>query len=191
MSQTASNTSAAKPRATGSIYRAPVTETAPTSADSILDPAKFICLGYVSEDGVTNSNSRESEALKAWGGDTVLTIQTDYTDTFNFKLIEVLNKDVLGTIYGVNNVTGSDLSTGISVKANSDEPTQYMWVIDMIMNNDVLKRIVIPRGKISEVGDTTYSSSDLVAYDTTITAVPDSAGNTHYEYIKAHPVVTT
>lgn len=191
MAQTASYTSAAKPRATGSIYRAPITATAPTSADSTLDPSVFTCLGYVSEDGVTNSNSRESEALKAWGGDTVLTIQTDYTDTFNFSLIEVLNKDVLGTIYGENKVSGSDLATGISVAASSQEPTQYMWVIDMIMNNDVLNRIVIPLGKISEVGDTTYSSEELVAYDVTVTAVPDSNGNTHYEYKKARPVITT
>ena len=191
MAQTTSYTSAAKPRAAGAIYRAPVNTTAPTSADSTLDTTKFVCLGYVSEDGVTNSNSRESEALKAWGGDTVLTIQTDYTDTFNFKLIEVLNSDVLKTIYGEDNVSGTDLATGISVQANSKEPTQYMWVIDMIMNNDALKRIVIPKGKVSEVGDTTYSSDELVAYDTTITAVPDNSGNTHYEYIKAAPVVTT
>lgn len=190
MSQTASYTSAAKPRPTGSIYRAPITATAPTSADSVLG-ADFTCLGYVSEDGVTNSNSRESEALKAWGGDTVLTIQTDYTDTFNFSLIEVLNKDVLGTIYGENKVSGSSLDSGISVAASSQEPTQYMWVIDMIMNNDVLNRIVIPLGKISEVGDTTYSSEELVAYDVTVTAVPDSSGNTHYEYKKKRPVITT
>lgn len=191
MAQNTSYTSAAKPKATGAIYRAPVNTAVPTSADSTLDPTKFTCLGYVSEDGVTNSNSRESEALKAWGGDTVLTIQTDYTDTFNFKLIEVLNSEVLKTVYGESNVSGSDLSTGISVQANSKEPIQYLWVIDMIMNNDALKRIVIPRGKVSEVGDTTYSSSELIAYDTTITAVPDASGNTHYEYIKAAPIVTT
>ncbi len=190
MAQNTAYTSAAKPRAAGAIYRAPVNTTAPITADSTLS-ADFVCLGYVSEDGVTNSNSRESEALKAWGGDTVLTIQTDYTDTFSFSLIEVLNSDVLKTIYGENNVSGSDINTGISVHANSDEPTQYMWVIDMIMNNNALKRIVIPRGKVSEVGDTTYSSSELVAYETTITAVPDTSGNTHYEYIKAAPVVTT
>lgn len=190
MSTTANYTSAAKPRAAGSIYRAPKGTTLPTSADSVLDTAVFTCLGYIGEDGITNSNSRESEALKAWGGDTVLTIQTDYTDTFNFKLIEVLNKDVLGTVYGENNVTGTDLASGISVSANSQEPTAFSWVIDMIMNDDTLNRIVIPDGKISEMGDTSYSTSELVAYDVTVTAFPDSSNNTHYEYKKKNPVVT-
>lgn len=189
MAQTASYVSAAKPRAAGAIYRAPKTATIPTSADESLS-ADYVCLGYVSEDGITNSNSRESDSFKAWGGDTVLTNQTSYTDTFNFKLLEVLNADVLGTVFGESNVTGSDLSTGISVKANSNELTQYIWIFDMIMNDDTLNRIVVPDGKISEVGDTTYAGSDLVAYDVTVTAFPDSLGNTHYEYKKTAPIVT-
>ena len=191
MSQTANFTSAAKPRAAGSIYRAARTETAPTSADSTLDPAKFTCLGYIGEDGVINSNTRTSEALKAWGGDTVLTVQTDYTDTFQFKLIEVLNKDVLETVYGSDNVSGTNLASGLAVQANSGEPTAYMWVIDMIMNDDTLNRIVIPDGKISDMAEVNYTASDLVAYDVTVTAVPDSSNNTHYEYKKTRPVVTT
>lgn len=190
MANNASNVTAAKPGASGAIYRAAKTETAPTSADSTLDPTKFTCLGYISEDGITNSNARESDSFKAWGGDTVLTNQTSYTDTFNFKLLEVLNADVLGTVFGETNVTGSSLATGISVQANSKELTEYMWVIDMIMRDDTLNRIVIPAGKISEVGDTTYAGSDLVAYDVTVTAFPDTSGNTHYEYKKTAPVTT-
>lgn len=191
MANTASYTSAAKPSISGAIYRAPKTATIPTAADSALDTSVYKCLGYISEDGITNSNSRESDSFKAWGGDTVLTNQTSYTDTFNFKLLEVLNSDVLATVYGEDNITGSDLATGISVKANSKELANYIWVIDMIMNNDTLNRVVIPDGKISEVGDTTYSGSDLVAYDVTVTAFPDASGNTHYEYKKTKPVVTT
>lgn len=190
MANTASYTSAAKPSISGAIYRAAKNATLPTTADSTLDPAVFTCLGYVSEDGITNSNSRESDSFKAWGGDTVLTNQTGYTDTFNFKLLEVLNKDVLATVFGEDNVTGTDLATGLSVKANSKEAKNYVWVIDMIMNNDTLNRVVIPDGKISEVGDTTYSGSDLVAYDVTVTAFPDGSGNTHYEYKKTKPVVS-
>lgn len=189
MANNANNVTAAKPGASGAIYRAPKNTTAPTSADSSLGAA-FTCLGYISEDGITNSNSRESDTFKAWGGDTVLTNQTSYTDTFNFKLLEVLNADVLGTVFGESNVTGSSLASGISVQANSKELTEYMWVIDMIMRDDTLNRIVIPAGKISEVGDTTYAGSDLVAYDVTVTAFPDTNGNTHYEYKKAAPVTT-
>ena len=191
MANTASYASAAKPNITGCIYRAPKTATIPTAADSSLNTTDYKCLGYIGEDGITNSNSRESDTFKAFGGDVILTNQTSYTDTFNFKLLEVLNSDVLGTVYGEANVTGSDLATGISVQANSGELTNYIWVIDLIMNGDTLNRIVIPDGKISEVGDTVYSGSDLVAYDVTVTAFPDSDGNTHYEYKKTKPVVTT
>lgn len=190
MSQTANYTSAAKPTPSGSIYRAPKGTTLPTTADSVLDPAVFTCLGYISEDGITNSDNKTSEDKKAFGGDTVLTIQTDHTDKFKFKFIEVLNKDVLATVRGENNVSG-DLATGLSVKSNGDEPTPYVWIIDLIMNDDTMNRKVIPDGKISEQGDTVYSSKDLVAYDVTITAIPDSYGNTHYDYYKKRPVVTT
>lgn len=182
-----SNVSAAKPNISGAIYRAPLTASLPTTADESL--VGFTCLGYISEDGITNSNSRESDEFKAWGGDTVLTSQTSYTDTFQFKLLEYLNADVKKTVYGSDNVTG-DISTGMTVSANSKELVSQAWVIDMIMRDDTMNRIVIPSGKISEIGDVVYSDSELTAYDITVTAFPDSSGNTHYEYIKAAPVVS-
>ena len=190
MSQTANYTSAAKPTPSGCLYRAPKGTTLPTSADSTLDPTKFICLGYLSEDGITNSDTKTSEDKKAFGGDTVLTIQTDHSDKFKFKFIEVLNKDVQATVYGEANVSG-DLVNGMTVQSNADEPTPYVWVMDLIMNDDTLHRKVIPDGKITERGDTVYSSNNLAAYDVTITGIPDASGNTHYDHYKKRPVVTT
>ena len=182
-----SNVSAAKPNISGAIYRAPLNTALPTTADGTL--TGFTCLGYISEDGITNSNSRESDEFKAWGGDTVLTSQTSYKDTFNFKLLEYLNADVKKTVYGAANVSGA-LDTGMTVQANSKELTSYAWVIDMVMRDDTMNRIVIPSGKISEIGDVVYSDSELTCYDVTVTAFPDSSGNTHYEYIKAAPIVS-
>lgn len=178
---TASNVSAGKPLATGAIWAAPLGTTLPTSTSEALDSA-FKCLGYCSDDGLTNGTNLESEKIKAWGGDTVLTIQTSKDDTFKFTLIEVLNEDVLKFVYGSSNVSGS-LATGLVVGANNTDVEEKSLVIDMIMRDNTAKRIVIPTAKISEVGDIVYSDSEAVGYETTISTSPDSQANTHYEYI--------
>ena len=119
MANTAANVTVGKPKVGGAIYVAPLGSTLPTDSTTALDAA-FKCLGYVSEDGVTNSNSPESDNVKAWGGDTVLVLQTDRPDSFALTLLEGLNKDVLETIYGSSNVI-EDAQGNITVKATADE----------------------------------------------------------------------
>lgn len=170
-----------KPKKGGAIFRAPLGTTLPKTAKEDLDKA-FLGLGYCSDSGVVNSNSPTTSSVKAWGGDIVLDTQTEKNDTFKFTLIEALNENVLKTVYGDGNVTG-DLTTGIEIKANSDEQKEYAWVIDMILKGGALKRVVLPNAKVTAVGDITYADTSAVGYDTTVSAVPDTSGNTHYEYI--------
>ena len=185
MAETVTNVSAGKPAAGGAIYRAPLGTSAPTDATSSLG-AGFVGLGFCSDDGLTNTNSPESEDINAWGGTQVLNIQSSKTDTFTVKLIEVLNADVLKAVYGDDNVTGT-LETGITVKANATEPEEAVWVVDMVMRNGVLKRIVLPDAKISEIGDIVYKDDEAAGYEITLKAMQDSAGQTHYEYIAKDP----
>lgn len=179
---TVANVTAAKAATAGAVSVAPLTTTLPTTADGALDAA-FANLGYVSEDGLTNSNSAEMDQVKAWGGDVVLDLQTGKSDNFQLTLIEAINEDVWKAIYGAANVTGT-LANGYTVKADATELPYQAWVIDMVLKGGILKRIVIPNGKITEVGDITYRDNEAVGYEITISALPDASGFTHYEYVK-------
>lgn len=182
MANTASYASTGKPKVAGAIWAAPIGTTLPTTADGTLDNA-FEALGYVSEDGVTNDNTPETENIRAWGGDVVLTPVTGRDDSFSFTLIEVLNLAVLKLIYGEENVSGA-LSTGITISVNNKQLENHSIVIDMILTDDGVKRIVIPSAAVAEVGTITYKDNEAIGYETTLSCQADASGNTHYEYIK-------
>lgn len=181
MAQTVLNVTTGKPGASGGVYIAPGGTTCPTSVSASL--SSFTSLGYVSEDGLTNSNSPSTSTGKAWGGEIVIAYQTEKPDTFQFTLIEAKNEDVLEAVYGSANVSGA-LATGITVSANSDEPEEHAWVFDMVMRDNTFKRIAVPVGKVTEVGDIVYKDDEIVGYNLTVQAFPDSDGNAHYEYIQ-------
>ncbi len=185
MGNTATNVSVGKPAVTGGIYRAPLGSTLPTDPATALDAA-FNCVGYISSDGVTNSQSRESGEVVAWGGDVVLTPQTKKTDTFKWKMIEVENLEALKAAYGNDNVEGTSLTDGITIKANSKELDHAAWVIDRILNDGTKSRTVIPDGQPTTIEDIVYKDDDAIGFDVTITANPYSAfdGDTHREYLK-------
>lgn len=178
---TSTNVSTGKPKTTGAVFRAAGTVTPPTSADASLS-SDFKELGYVSEDGVTNRFSTSTDPIRAWGGQTVLQMQTEQSDTWKMTLIEPLNAEVLKAVFGDSAVTAG--STSIIVAAAGVPTSQNVYVIDMVLTGNTLKRIVIPCGVLSEVGEIVYKDDEPIGYEVTITALPDSTGKTHYEYIK-------
>ena len=174
---------AASPRTTGVVYRAPAGTTLPTDATTALASA-YKSLGYLSEDGFTNNYERSSEDIREMGGAVVLTVQTETTDRFNFRLIDALEPEVLKAVYGDEKVSGS-LSAGIEVTVDGSEAEESVWVLETIMRDGALQRIVIPDGKVTEMGEVNYRRNEAVGYDITITALLDTtAGFNHKTYIK-------
>lgn len=174
------NVTTGKPAVTGAVFRAPVGTTLPTDATTALDNA-FVELGYVSEDGITNTNTPESDNIKAWGGQVVLVVQTEKSDEWGLTLLESLNPNVLKTVYGDANVTQT--GTAITVQATAEELADQSYVFEMLLKGGVKQRVVIPTGSISEVGEVVYKDDEAVGYELTIIALPNARGVTHFKYI--------
>jgi hypothetical protein len=169
MANTVDYVSTGKPAGVGAIWRAPLGTALPASVDAELDAA-YKCLGYCSEDGLTNATDISSEAIKAWGGDTVDTPTTGKTETYKFKAIEALNVDVLKAAYGDSNVSGT-AATGITVRHNATDQPECIYVVDMLLRNGGKQRTVIPKAKLTSMGDVVYKDNEATGYDMTFTAL--------------------
>lgn len=183
MPNTVTNVTTGKPNVGGAIWRAPYGTALPTDATTALNTA-FKCLGYCSEDGMTNNNTPSKENIKAWGGDVVLTTTTEKLDTFTYTLIEALNVDVLKSVYGDANVSGT-LTTGITVRANSDDQEPSSYVVELKVKGGK-KRIVIPYATLNELAEIVYQDNNATGYGVTLMAMAggfESDNDTHKEYI--------
>lgn len=169
-----------KARVAGCVYAAPVGTALPTDATTALGSG-FVSLGHVSEDGVKRNATPETTVVKAWGGSVVAVLASGKTETFQEKFIDIDNISVLGLAFG--NASGS-LDSGIVIKSEIDISTPHAFVIDSIMRDNVLHRIVIPSAAVSNVGEISYKDNEVVGFDLTLTAMQDSAGVTAYEYMK-------
>lgn len=178
----ASNVSFGKPKATGGVWIAPAGTTLPTDGTTALATA-FVNMGYISEDGYVQSIETDTEEIQAWGGDTVLTEQSSYSETHTVNFIET-NVDTLKVIYGASNVTQA--GSTITVHSTGKALEEHVVVIELVLTGGRIKRVVIPRAKIADRGgDITYDDTTAIAYPAVFSASPNSNGDYHIEYIAA------
>lgn len=169
------NVVAGKPLATGGVLLGALGSAAPTDASTALNAA-FKAAGYIGEDGLTETIDRSTDKIKAWGGDTVKIVQTDFAVTYQFTFLETLNGDVLAAVYGTQNVTTTAATTSTAtihaVKINGDTLPQTSYVFE-VKDGPARIRIYVPRGQITEVGEVTYSDSEVIGYQVTVEAFRD------------------
>ena len=187
---TASNVLVGVPdKASGGVYMSD----APLDADSYpietLEagaPTGMIPSGFISEDGVTESNENDVEKIKAWGGDTVRVVQTDHTVTYSLTFLES-SPVILKAVYGADNVVETD--GRITVKVNSDVLEHRSWAFEM-KDGDSKIRIFVPDGQIISRGEITYTHSGAIQYEVTIEAFPDADGNKAVKVLETSAPVT-
>lgn len=177
MANTAANIVAGTPLATGGILIGSLTAAAPTTATSTL--TGFSAAGYIGEDGITEGNERSTDRIRAWGGDTVKVVQTEHNVTYQFTFLETLNADVLKAVYGEDNVTttAATATTGTlhEVAVNAATLPHKSYVFE-VKDGDAKIRIYVPDGQITEVGEITYSDSEVVGYQVTVEAFANADG---------------
>lgn len=128
--------------------------------------------GYVSEDGVTKTVDASDENIIAWGGDTVRVVRTEHNLSYSFTFLESLNGDVLKLIYGDENVDIDEDTGAIEIRETSDLQPRIGLVIDTV-DGGRRRREFIPNAQLAVSGDVTFSHSDVVRYECTLTGFPD------------------
>ena len=168
MANNTANITSTNPADGGELHRAPLGSTLPTDAVADLDVA-FKGLGFTGEDGFVITQNRSTEDKRAYGGDVVYSLQTEYGVSVQVTVYESQNDNV--TVAGGNT----------TVKYNKKRLPRSVFVSDHITDQGLLRQ-VMPVGQVTEVGDITLVHTDILMYQLTITAYPDENGNYMYEY---------
>lgn len=174
-------------KASGGVYfsDAPIqSDSYPTDLSTL--PETLVPSGFLSEDGVTETNENDTERIKAWGGDTVRIVNTDHTVTYSMTFLESSPR-ILSAVYGAENVTEAD--GVVTVLVNSLPLEHRSWALEM-KDGDRRIRVLIPNGQITARGDITYTHTGAIQYEVTIEAFADDDGNKAIKTLDAEAAVT-
>lgn len=143
---------------------------------------EWTCLGYIVEDGITESPDEDTTEMADMNGDVILKVTSKSGKTFSLQLAET-KAATLEQYFGGDCVT--DEAGVITVVEVSGKREAMAYVFDLLLSGDRRYRIVIPNGIVTEADDVTYSSGEVVAWGITVDALPDDDGAKTYRYIQS------
>jgi hypothetical protein len=159
---------------TGEVYRAPFGTAAPTDSTTSLNAA-YKGLGYLSEDGVSESWDDTVEEITAWQGATVVRAATTKSSgQLGFTMIETKGL-VLETFH--RGSTMAEVTPGnFKLEVKPIVATPLSWVFHVI-DGAKLIRMHLGNAEVVERGEVTYANGDAIGYPVVVKAYPDSLGN--------------
>lgn len=154
---------------TGAVYVGPTDTEAPTDALSAV-PTGLNDLGYVSEEGVTETRERSTNQIRAWQkGALVREVTTESSMQFSFRLIET-KKETVELFYG----SSVEADGSIKIKP-SESGGRQSFVLDIVDGDEEI-RVYVKDAELAEVGDVVYANGEAIGYEVTLTAYPDADG---------------
>lgn len=175
---------AGRPAPAGGLSLGPVGTALPTDETTALNVA-LVGAGYLHKDGVSVKPTRESTDEQAWGGDTVLVVQTKSGFVVSFTLIETLGGQANRIAFGTANTTITPATalagTKVTVLLNGLELDHWTAVIDL-RNGPKKVRFAFPDAAVTTVDEITFKDDASVGYKITLSLLPDAAGNYGYRY---------
>ena len=160
---------------TGALWVAPMGTTTPTGMEAW--PSGYEDLGYISDDGVTESVDEDTETFTPWQSSTsIRTEVTRSTKTFQATLWE----SKFATISLFYRVGADEMTTdqdGVVSFVEQGKPSQDLRSFGLdVIDGTYHRRILLPMAEVTERGDVTYKSDTLIGYEVTVTAYPGADG---------------
>lgn len=137
-------------------------------------------VGWISDDGLTETRDLNSDQKRAWqGGALVRTVRSSDSRSFKFVAWET-NAVTVGLTRPGSTPTTTTGVTHTSVKAFTGSDIRA-WIIDLI-DGAIHTRKIIPAGEVTDQGDIKANNGDIVGYELTVEAYPDTNGVLYEEY---------
>jgi hypothetical protein len=187
--QTTSNVTNSRPgedqQHIGPIWVAPLGTPVPTDARTPLSTT-FKCLGYITEDGVTEPAANEAgDDTNAYGGNKVFTGDPTYSKTLTANFMEIMNQTLLEEMYGKSNVSASANADGdMKIVEKAAVPEHQVFVYDEMVRGGKRYRHIYPDATALVTGDLQHTTSDPMSVEITINAYPDADGNSAVNYLQ-------
>lgn len=160
----------------GYLFRAATSVNDKPSSYNWTPGGNWECLGYISEDGLTESVSADSTtSLRDINLDLVDEVAGTFTETVSFTLMEIA-ANPLKVIYGSQNVT--DQGGNLTVDHNwakAEETYQYAFLL--LLKNDRKWVKYIPEAKVTSRGDFTGNKTTAAQREVTLTYLTDANGS--------------
>lgn len=139
----------------------------PTDAVGVLDEA-LEPHGWMGDDGFVNNIARDVTKHKDFAGTTIKTTQDNYEETVAVTCCES-NPVVLKTVFGESNVDVDFTGGHRKITIRHDEaPLPRKSFVVRVVDGVKTRMLVIPEGQVTEIGEVTWLSSELVQYTLTI-----------------------